>query len=181
MKLSRTFGLSISLVRFARRDDPSSHNYNCFMWAFGLLDREWLTGLIPERRDIYPRSDFADYLVCYYLEEISEQEARAGDVVVYFKDAKPVHAGTLDSGLVVSKWGLFSHLWKHGMCELPIEYGDEARFYRSLPENIIREAFKKWCHHFSPALESSKALAHQTIPPLKCADWWPVGNDPELG
>jgi hypothetical protein len=143
--LSRTSGLSISLVRPARRDDPASHNYNCFMWAFGLLDRDWLNNLTLGENDNYPRSDFADHLVRHYLSEISQREIRTDDVAIYFKDGKPVHAGTWDSGLVVSKWGLYSHLWKHGLCELPIEYGEEIRFYRRLPEKKIRDVFERWC------------------------------------
>ena len=103
MRLSRTFGLSISLVRLARRDDPASHDFNCFMWAFGLLDKNWMATLNPERQRIYPRSDFVAYLVRYCLQEISQLEMRTGDAVIYFTNGKPVHAGTWDSGLVVSK------------------------------------------------------------------------------
>lgn len=170
MKLSRALGLSISLVRVARRYDPSSYNYNCFMWAFGLLDRQWTADPVPESRDIYPRSDFANYLVSHYLQEVLEQDAKVGDIVIYFKDGKPVHAGTCESSLVVSKWGLYSHLWKHGLCELPIEYGDEIRFYQCLPDTIIREAFEKWGRHLRTDAPHGKDSMHPTIAPVLCTD-----------
>lgn len=168
MGLSRALGLSISLVRLARRDDPPSHDYNCFMWAFGLLDRQWLADRAPERQNIYPRSAFANYLVGHYLSEIAEKETRTGDIVIYFKDANPVHAGTWSSGLVVSKWGRYSHLWKHGQCELPIEYGDKIRFYRSLPETIIQAAFKKWCRQLATVEKRSPSPMDQVISPILC-------------
>jgi hypothetical protein len=170
IRLSHTFGLSISVARLAQREEPASYNYNCFMWAFGLLDREWLTTLIPGKPNIYPRSVFARYLVRRYLLEIPQRKAGAGDIVIYFKDGQPVHAGTWDLGLVVSKWGLYSHLWKHRLCELPIEYGDEIRFYRSLPEKIIRDAFEKWCRGFPQAERLLSAPIPQAIPPVMCTD-----------
>jgi len=168
VKLSRDFDLSISLVRLARRNDPASHDYNCFMWAFGLLDRHWLSSLIPERQNVYPRSDFADYLVGHHLHEVFPQETRAGDVVVYFKAGKPVHAGKWNSGLVISKWGLYSHLWKHGPCELPIEYGDEIRFYRSLPEKKMRDVFEQWCRDLPPTQNPFKNALRPAISPVFC-------------
>jgi hypothetical protein len=168
-RLSRALGLSISLVRPARRDDPASHHFNCFMWAFDLLDRNWLNNLIPGGNDIYPRSDFADHLVRHHLHEIPQEEIKKDDIVVYFKDGKPVHAGTWDSGLVVSKWGLYSHLWKHGLCELPIEYGEEIRFYRRPPKKKIRDIFEKWWCYPSPTEKSTKDSTRHPIPPVTCA------------
>ena len=168
--LSRCLGLSISLVRPARRDDSASHHYNCFMWAFGLLDRDWLNNLTPGEDDIYPRSDFADHLARYHLSEISQQQIRPNDVVIYFKDGQPVHAGTWDAGLVVSKWGFYSHLWKHGLCELPIEYGEEIRFYRRLPEKNIRDLFERWSRHPSPAAIPDKDSLRESLPAVPCAD-----------
>ena len=177
MQLSRTLGLSISLVRLAQRRNPSSHNYNCFMWAFGLWDEKGPADLVPDKHNIYPRSDFADYLVDYYLKEIAEEETRTGDIVIYFKDGNPVHAGIWDSGLVVSKWGLYSHLWKHGVCELPIEYGEEIRFYRPLPEKTIQEALEKWYRHLPPARASSEKPMQRIIAPVLCTDKQNIQSD----
>lgn len=177
MQLSRTLGLSISLARLAQRRDPSSHDYNCFMWAFGLWDKKGLADHIPDMHDVYPRSDFAGCLVDHYLEEISEKETRTGDIVIYFKNGEPVHAGIWDSGLVVSKWGLYSHLWRHGICEIPIEYGDEIRFYRPLSEKTIQEALRKWSLHLPPAQPSLKHPGQPAIAPVLCADKRTIQND----
>ena len=177
MRLSRTLGLSISLARLAQRRVPSSHDYNCFMWAFGLWDKKRLTDRVPDKHQVYPRSDFAGYLVDHYLEETSEKDTRTGDIVIYFKDGAPVHAGIWDSGLVVSKWGLYSHLWKHGFCELPIEYGEEIRFYRPLPEKTIQEALEKWHRHLPPARASSEKAMQPIIAPVLCTDKRNIQND----
>jgi hypothetical protein len=177
MQLSRSLGLSISLARLAQRRDPSSHDYNCFMWAFGLWDKKGLTDRVPDRHHVYPRSDFAVYLVDHYLEEIYEKETRMGDIVIYFKDGDPVHAGIWDSGLVISKWGLYSHLWKHGVCELPIEYGEEIRFYRSLSEETTQDALEKWYRHLPLAPPSLKNPEQAAIAPGSCTDKQNIQND----
>jgi hypothetical protein len=169
IRLAHTYGLSISVVKVARRDDAASYDYNCFMWAFGLPDWDWLSIPAADRQRVYPRSDFAESLIHHYLREISQQETRTGDLVVYFNDGNPVHAGTWESGLVTSKWGIYSHLWKHGPCELPIEYGEEIRFYRRSPRKNIMEFYKKWFHHQPPPEKLLDTRIRKTFPPKTCS------------
>jgi hypothetical protein len=92
---------------------------------------------------------------------------KAGDIAIYFNDEHPVHAGTWDGDLLISKWGLYSHLWRHGVCELPIEYGEEIRFYRRLPVSIIREAFERWQHHLPPRISFEEPLP-PPMPAVSC-------------
>jgi len=62
----------------------------------------------------------------------------------YFKDGAPTHAGKWHDGQVRSKWGERSHLWQHGVYELPLEYGSDVRPFMKLPRPEIEDVYRQW-------------------------------------
>jgi hypothetical protein len=107
--------------------------FNCYQYAFGLENVTLTTGFL---REIRPGRDFMHSLMHHLLEEISLEDTKSGDHVLY-EDSRIEHAGKMNAGAVESKWGL-GHLWRHGLYELPLKYGNRARFFRSIsPEDAL--------------------------------------------
>ena len=143
-ELSREYPHTISLCREARMDDPSTYEYTCYMYAFDLMDKIALTEISRGHKDIYPRSDFASFLAEQFLSEISPEHAKDGDHVVYCFDNRPTHAGKVNTEKIISKWGKYGHLWRHGLYEVPLEYGDEVHFFQQTSGIRCLEAFMQW-------------------------------------
>lgn len=60
---------------------------------------------------------------------------RNDDLVLYFDEQIPTHAGLVTESRVISKWGK-GHIYKHGFLEVPASYGDTIRFYRRVPSDL---------------------------------------------
>lgn len=89
---------------------------------------------------IFAAGDFVHWLLDHnLLVEITQNEAREGDIVVYFNEpGRFKHAGRiLENGRVVSKWGI-GNLYEHEVSEVPESYGNIVRFFRGL---FYEEAF----------------------------------------
>ena len=82
-----------------------------------------------------------------YLEqqEIFDQiDVKNGDIVIYFDEKTPKHAGKYVDRKVISKWGIKSHAWRHGLFELPIKYGDRVKYYAKVSREDCLTAYKQW-------------------------------------
>jgi hypothetical protein len=66
-----------------------------------------------------------------------------GDIVVYFGQGKPEHAGKCSGRRVISKWGSGpTHVWQHGIWEVPSKYGSLIKaFY---PISNAAECYRIW-------------------------------------
>jgi hypothetical protein len=94
---------------------------------------------------IFAAGDFVHRLLDHQLlTEVTQSEAREGDIALYFGEAgRFKHAGRmLENGRVVSKWGI-GHLYEHEVLEVPESYGNILRFFRGLS---YEEAFGHFLH-----------------------------------
>jgi hypothetical protein len=65
--------------------------------------------------------------------------------VIYFYNESPRHAGKFSNYKVISKWGDgVTQIWKHGLWEVPSDYGDTVRVFRPLSEEQAVEAYIEW-------------------------------------
>lgn len=120
-----------------------SLSFTCYQYAFDLIDVAEVDMIALTYPKIFPNSEFTSCLVTELMHEITIKNANDGDIVVYFKNDIPVHAGKMKNKQVVSKWGI-AHLWQHGVYEVPIEYGDSVRFYNNPGKQAFIIAFQKW-------------------------------------
>jgi hypothetical protein len=128
---------SITLQSNPISRDPT---IDCFLFVFqGKLPNE----LVEKIEKFYDdTSNVADYFHQLLDDEFIEMHTsrKANDeVVVYFKDGVPAHFGRLENDLVISKWGI-GLIWKHKLFELPLSYGDTAKYSDG---NIDIEALKR--------------------------------------
>jgi len=115
-----------------------------FQHAFDLVDPPAIIVDIATRyRNIYPSRKFVRYLIDHRLHEIAPADATDGDVVVYFSERVIMHAGKLQGGQIVSKWGT-AHMWRHGLFEVPGRYGDTVKFYRAIDASDSQRAFLEY-------------------------------------
>lgn len=135
---------SISIVKRAKRNDATSYSYTCYMYAFDLMDHKALNAVACGSEVIYPRANLISFLIRDFLYELKPNEVVDDCIVVYFDKGKPIHAGKWRQGFVISKWGKYSHLWRHDIWELPVEYGNSVRFFSKLEGNVMEEAYRIW-------------------------------------
>lgn len=126
--------------------------YNCFAYALNIASLPRYQKLVKE----YDKSALADssfvshVLSRNWLEEITEQDALPGSIILYYKDGVLKHGGKISNiRMVHSKWGP-NELFEHGFWEVPASYGDKIKFYR--PENAekiidLLETYCFDCHH----------------------------------
>jgi hypothetical protein len=137
-------GHNIRLESEAVPDNPKTFRFTCFQFALGLTDPpELIVQIATIYSDVFPNSEFVNYLVVNYLTEIALEEIQEGDIVIYYTGGTPTHAGLIKNGLVVSKWGT-AHLWQHNLFEVPQRYGNEVRFFRPITEEDSQLAFLRY-------------------------------------
>jgi hypothetical protein len=151
-------------ISFVTESSEQPHGYNCFMYALGLVvlpDR--LVALARQHEDAFPSARFMARLVERGLQNISASDAEDGDLVIYFDAAgNAKHAGIVQGGYVVSKWGT-GHIWKHQLFEIPASYGVEARFYRRIDRDEVLRLFEA----FAQEVVGNRSAAQ---PPLVADD-----------
>ena len=87
------------------------------------------------------------------LREIDEADACEGDLTMYFDNGQWQHVGLWRlNDRIESKWGL-GLLYNHRRWEVPRNYGDEIRFFRSISPG-------KAIMHFMEYAQSRGAPAH---------------------
>jgi len=136
VRLASKYDASISLVRETKPGEPC---FTCYQHSFGLIDVESVNRILDENWHISLGRDFIQHLVDKRLDEVSIEDAKDGDHVLYI-DSRIEHAGIVAQGAVESKWGK-AHLWRHGVFEVPRRYGDTVRFFRHISKEDSIQAF----------------------------------------
>ncbi len=135
---------SIELEAQAIPGEPATFRFTCFQYALDLTEPPpVIVHIATVWRDVYPNATFVLYLIDRLLAEVARDDVTDGDVVVYFSNEEPAHAGKVRGGRVVSKWGT-AHLWRHGLYEVPTRYGSEVRFFHPLTRSQSEEAFLRF-------------------------------------
>ena len=71
-------------------------------------------------------------------------DVERGDIVLYFRDGSPTHAGiAIDNERIISKWGI-GHLYEHNVNEAPAKYGQDVRYYHSVTAEASLECFLEY-------------------------------------
>lgn len=134
--LAAKYGASISLVTEKK---PGELEFNCYQYSFGLADVEVVTEIMRRYGYIFPNREFVQHLIATRLREIAAKDAKDGDHVLY-AGSQIEHAGRIAQGSVESKWGK-GHLWRHGLFEIPLRYGDTVRVFQHISQEDSIEAF----------------------------------------
>lgn len=141
--LSTILPHTIRLEEEAKLNNDKSWRYNCYTYAFRLSDSPEFVDITERYPFLFANSSFAVYLIERHLTEIEQNDIQNDDYVIYFHNNNPLHAGRIRNHKVVSKWGMY-HLWEHGVCEVPIEYGNKVAFFKRLSLEELVLAFKTW-------------------------------------
>jgi hypothetical protein len=123
--------------------DSSKINYNCYAFAFDLIDSEEYRNRTLRLKNVFPNSVFCHYLVSNFLNEKEQKELKQGDYIIYFKDEVPSHAGKIFEQKILSKWGT-GNLWLHDIYEVPSSFGDDVKFYIAENKLKLQELYKEW-------------------------------------
>jgi hypothetical protein len=138
-RLALKYDASISLVREMK---PGELQFNCYQHSFCLVDVEAVTRIMVDYGYIFPSRQFVQYLIDTRLREIPLQDAQERDHVLYV-GSQVEHAGKVAGGGIESKWGK-GHLWRHGVFEVPLRYGDTAKFFRHISQEDSVQAFHEY-------------------------------------
>ncbi len=125
-----------NFIRILQSHHPLAR-YTCLMHALGFTEKpEYIEIAKYGFEGAYAGPEFAHWLLDrQLLAEISKAGAADLDLVFYFNTGRFRHAGVLlASGRIVSKWGT-GHLFEHELFEIPMQYGEEARFFQKLTYN----------------------------------------------
>lgn len=134
--LASKYGASISLVRETKPGVPC---FTCYQHSFDLVGVDSVNRILDENWHITLGRDFIQHLVDKWLAEVSIEDAKDGDHVLYI-GSRIEHAGKVAQDAVESKWGK-AHLWRHGVFEVPRRYGDTVRFFRHISKDESIQAF----------------------------------------
>lgn len=142
--LKQTFSHSIRLIQEVIPEERKTWAFNCYEFALGLRDRPEIKRIASGPSGIFPGDDFAQWFLTEKITlEITWDQREDNDLVVYLDKGQVRHFGLIHEEKIISKWG-GNHIWEHGLFEVPINYGDEARFFKYIiPEKSV-EAFLKY-------------------------------------
>lgn len=139
-RLSEKFPHSIRLVQsLTLRGAP----FTCFMHVFGLIDSKEVKYIATRHKDIYPGGEYVSRMVTTGVLNPVNSAPREEDIILYFDQGVPKHAGIVTSGRIISKWGL-GHLWEHDIYEVPISYGSETKIYSPVDRQVAIQAFLEY-------------------------------------
>ncbi len=134
-KLRPMYPHSIDLLLAA--DDDLERRENCYIYAFAICPRIVcaVTGLAP---NILVDDSFVHALLPTL--RLRHASARDGDLLVYFDDEIPIHAGVVHKGRVISKWGR-GHIYEHARWEVPTAYGRSTIAYCALTPGLATQGY----------------------------------------
>lgn len=120
--------------------------YNCLAYALGVTES------VPIRRLMrihYSQSiNFGSgYMSRLISKGILKENKSKGSVIIYFKDARPTHAGLLKGDRVTSKWGR-GCLWEHDIREVPDSYGEEYKVFLPPAQDVVEREFQNYSKKF---------------------------------
>jgi len=137
--LAAKYRAPISLVREMK---PGELQFNCYQHSFCLTDVESVSQIMRAYQYIFPGREFVQHLIATRLRQIAVSEAQDGDHVLY-GGSQIEHAGTIVQDSVESKWGK-GHLWRHGLYDLPLRYGDTVSLLRRISKEDSIQAFLEY-------------------------------------
>lgn len=119
---------------------------DCFMFALGIRpfdDIDYLARLQAFDLPSDILGPFCEFLLsAQATSELGRLQASVGDLVLYSRHRRVLHAGRVGpGGRVHSKWGC-GWAWDHALWEVPVTYGNKASFARRVPEERLLPAFK---------------------------------------
>lgn len=126
--------------RIERADVDLNRGFNCFAYALGLCTSATYLAVASRSSNpnVHADSGFARWLLDRQLLQPRPQPG-SGNVVIYFDDTLPTHAGVLQGRRVLSKWG--TGFWfAHDLLEVPASYGSRTEFFAApRPETVERQ------------------------------------------
>ena len=129
-------------VNLVARCSPDISEANCFLFALRVKPADIAAYVCGNL--VYFGPKFMAHLEKVRLatkEKAGLNEAQNGDLVIYYRDGKPEHAGTWRAGKVISKWGL-GHVWCHPIGEVPASYGGTAAIFKR-PQRVT-QIYQRW-------------------------------------
>jgi hypothetical protein len=131
--------------------------YTCGMSVFWFCEDEDYIEIarlgIPH---VHAGPAFFEWLIAKcHLQEIEEAEAGEDDLVMYFDGGRWKHVGFWKpDNRVESKWGP-GLLYDHGRREVPKNYGDAVRFFRSISPDEAVEHFVTYAKSHGVSFEET--------------------------
>ena len=131
--LIKNIGISHSIIlkQEAIVGKPETFQFNCFMYVMDVTNCPSIEKIMKDYPAIFIGSDFMKYLIQNRLQKINLSDKREGDIIIYFSNNKPEHAGKIFSNRITSKWGT-GHMWEHEIFETPQTYGDTYVIFKSI-------------------------------------------------
>jgi hypothetical protein len=129
--LERLRGEYAHTIEILDSDHPIE-SYTCAVYAFHLVgDAVYREIADSGLGKTYAGRDFVEFAIkAQLLIECGNEEAIAGDFVIYLLEGHFGHIGLVQGEQrVLSKWGT-GYLCEHSLWEVPCSYGLEVRFYR---------------------------------------------------
>ena len=129
-----------------REGANSSHiPFNCYEFAFDIAGAPAVNIILTEgdakkNEKLAVTDDFVSGLLREVLAERTPDSVTDGDIIIYFDNNTPTHAGKVKKGRVVSKWGT-GHLWEHAIYEVPLSYGNRHKFFLPVDRDDILVRF----------------------------------------
>ena len=133
-EINKLPGHTIRLIKNQTFSEP----YNCFSYALDVVESEPINRILKEdamNRAKYGAKFGTDFINKLVAGGILKKDD-GGNIIIYYRDGDPKHAGKILDTRVTSKWG-FGLLWEHGVWEIPLSYGDKSeRFSRTNIQDI---------------------------------------------
>lgn len=131
-------------------------NYNCYMYALNLSNAQEVNRLSKSTLGrVRPGNEFVKYLIHQVaLKEIPREKVSKGDIIIYFDNNGPVHAGKIISDRIISKWNLEGHLWEHGEEEVPVKFGSDRKYFKEISRSGALSSFFRYADFESKKIEN---------------------------
>ncbi len=124
-----------------------NRGFNCFAFALGLVPSVAYFSVASRSYspNVHASSAFVRWLLDHEHLQSTDDTGRNDQVVVYFAGTEPTHAGQTDHGQVVSKWGT-GHWFRHGLFEVPSNYGLRVEHFARPETSAIEAAFLEFAN-----------------------------------
>ncbi len=122
---------SITLKQQAIVGKSETFQFNCFMYVLNIISDSIVEKIMKNHQTIFIGSEFMKHLIQNKLQEIDFLKKEDGDIIIYYLNDKPEHAGKIFSNRIISKWGT-GHMWEHDIFEIPITYGQTYKTYKQI-------------------------------------------------
>lgn len=109
--------------------------FNCYAHALGLWEHaDYISAVDRSSDSAIVDTVFVESMIqSILLVKRSDQQPRAGDIALYYRDGRPTHAALVvsigDTISLHSKWG-GNEVHRHGLWEVPAMYGDCIRYFQ---------------------------------------------------